>query len=178
MAEDKGYGSGKPLSANASRTRARVAANRFTKGKKRPVDNLISSRAKLAKSPVGQAADFLLGFALPTGKVATAAGMLLGKGKLGTAATMAQRLASKDYGRGAGKEIARNIKIPKMGQQAAQDSYERVSDLVRSGKVMRRASEGVFPRAPKAAKSGTQAFNERKSKLASKRQSDRWLKGK
>jgi hypothetical protein len=102
--------------------------------------------------------------------------MLLGKGKLGTAATMAQRLASKDYGRGAGKEIAKNIKIPKMGQQAAQDSYERVSDLVRSGRVMRKASETVFSRAPKAAKSGTQALNERKSKLASKRQSDRWLK--
>ena len=42
MAVDKSYGSGKPVSANDSRSRARVAAGRFTKGKKRPVDNLVS----------------------------------------------------------------------------------------------------------------------------------------
>ena len=41
MARDKGYGSGKPLTANASRTRQRVAATRFTKGRKNPIDNLV-----------------------------------------------------------------------------------------------------------------------------------------
>ena len=154
MAVDRGYGSGRSRSAANSSARRRAAEGKMTKGKKGGITSaqFKAMQAKQAASPLGQAADFLLGFALPTGKVATAAGMLLGKGKLGTAATMAQRLASKDYGRAAGKEIAKNIKIPKMGQQAAQDSYERVSDLVRSGKVTRSASEGVFPRAAKNAK--------------------------
>jgi hypothetical protein len=52
MGRDKGYGSGKPLSANDSRTRTRVAANRFTKGKKNPIDNLVSkSKTKAPKQP-------------------------------------------------------------------------------------------------------------------------------
>ena len=41
---------------------------------------------------------------------------------------------AKSYGRAASKEIARNAKTPKMSQQAAQDSYERVSDLIKFGK--------------------------------------------
>ncbi len=45
---------------------------------------------------------------------------------------------AKGYGRSAAKEIARNRSIPNMGQQAAQDSYERVSDLIRFGKAAKR----------------------------------------
>ena len=41
MGVDKSYGSGKPRSAANSRSRQRVAANRFTKGKKNPIDNLV-----------------------------------------------------------------------------------------------------------------------------------------
>lgn len=41
MAVDKSYGSGKPRSAANSRSRQRVAATRFTKGRKNPIDNLV-----------------------------------------------------------------------------------------------------------------------------------------
>ena len=163
MAVDKSYGSGKSRSAANSSARRRVAADQMTKGKKSPAEKIKAGRAKMAASPLGQLADTVLGFALPTGKVATATGMLLGKGKLGTAATMAQRLSSKSYGRSAAKEIARNSTIPKMGQQAAQDSYERVSDLIRSGRLTRGASQGVFPRGTDLAERALKAKAETKS---------------
>ena len=41
MGVDKSYGSGKPRSAANSRSRQRVAATRFTKGRKNPIDNLV-----------------------------------------------------------------------------------------------------------------------------------------
>ena len=45
-----------------------------------------------------------------------------------------RRAQVRSYGRAASKEIARNASTPKMSQQQAQDSYERVSDLVRFGR--------------------------------------------
>jgi hypothetical protein len=42
MARDKSYGSGKSRTAANSNARARVAAKRFTKGPKSPIDNLVS----------------------------------------------------------------------------------------------------------------------------------------
>ena len=41
MGVDKSYGSGKPRSAANSRSRQRVAATRFTKGRNNPIDNLV-----------------------------------------------------------------------------------------------------------------------------------------
>jgi len=99
------------------------------------------NRKGLTADPAG------LAFALPTGKVAKAAGLLLGKGKIFPAMGLVKRLTAKDYGRSAAKEIARNAKTPNMAQQAAQDSYERVADLTRSGRSARWKSELVFPRA-------------------------------
>jgi hypothetical protein len=106
------------------------------------------NRKGLTADPAG------LAFALPTGKVAKAAGLLLGKGKIFPATGLVKRLTAKDYGRSAAKEIARNAKTPNMAQQAAQDSYERVADLTRSGRSARGKSELVFPRAPKKSPRG------------------------
>jgi hypothetical protein len=39
------------------------------------------------------------------------------------------------YGQAAAKEIARNAKTPKMTPQQAQNSYERVSDLIKGGRA-------------------------------------------
>ena len=50
MGVDKSYGSGRSRSAAESNARARVAAGRFTKGPKRPIDNLVSkSKTKATK---------------------------------------------------------------------------------------------------------------------------------
>lgn len=81
MGVDKGYGSGKPLSAAQSRGRRRVAARQLSKGKKSTAPNIRAMRAKQAASPVGQAADLALGFLLP--------------GRVGQAATRIARAASK-----------------------------------------------------------------------------------
>lgn len=45
---------------------------------------------------------------------------------------------SKDFGRAAAKEVAKNSKTPKMTAQQAQDSYERVSDLIKGGRAAKR----------------------------------------
>ncbi len=73
MGVDKGYGSGKPLTAAQSRGRRRVAAGQLSKGKKSTAPNIREMRAKQAASPVGQAADLALGFLLPGGKISQAA---------------------------------------------------------------------------------------------------------
>ena len=67
MAIDKGYGSGKSRSAADSRFRQRATAGQMTKGKKGVVATIKSQRAKQAASPVGQLADFAMGFLLPGG---------------------------------------------------------------------------------------------------------------
>jgi hypothetical protein len=65
MAIDKGYGSGKSRSSADSRFRQRATAGQMTKGKKGAVATIKSQRAKQAASPVGQLADFAMGFLLP-----------------------------------------------------------------------------------------------------------------
>jgi hypothetical protein len=45
---------------------------------------------------------------------------------------------ARAFGRSAAKEVAKNAKTPKMTPQQAQDSYERVSDLIKGGKAAKR----------------------------------------
>jgi hypothetical protein len=139
QAEEVRFGmkTGKPLTGSASGVKSislKQAGEALTQG-------IVTTRGgKLQFAPEG------LAMALPTGKVAKAAGLLLGKGKIFPATGLVKRLTAKDYGRSAAKEIARNAKTPNMAQQAAQDSYERVADLTRSGRSARGKSELVFPR--------------------------------
>ncbi len=126
MAENKGYGSGKPRSAVNSRSRQRVAANRFTKGKKNPIDNLVSK--------AGDVADFIVSGPKETRgkyaelgvsplKLASVAKALFSAGKISQASALASRIAAKEVGQGAGRGY---------------------SSLL-TGKL-RSASESVFPR--------------------------------
>lgn len=167
MAEDKGYGSGKPLSANASRTRARVAAGRMTKGKKRPIDNLVSK--------AGDVADFIVNgpketrgkyaeLGVSSNKLASVAKALFSAGKVEAGGIVRARVNAKNIG--------------KANPFRESVSYGRQDGLLRLAKSKRAYSTELFPKAKSAVKTGTQALNERKSKLASKRQSDNWLKGK
>jgi hypothetical protein len=138
QAEEVRFGmkTGKPLTGSASGVKSislKQAGEALTQG-------IVTTRGgKLQFAPEG------LAMALPTGKVAKAAGLLLGKGKIFPATGLVKRLTAKDYGRSAAKEIARNAKTPNMAQQAAQDSYERVTDLIMSGKSARGKSKSVFP---------------------------------
>ena len=61
------------------------------------------------------------------------AGILGGMRKVGKAAGK-----SKAFGRAAAKEVAKNAKTPKMTPQQAQDSYERVADLIKGGRAAKR----------------------------------------
>ena len=177
MGVDKSYGSGKSVTANASRTRARVAAGRMTKGKKRPVDNLVSK--------VGGLADFIVNgpkeiqgkyseVGVSPLKLASVAKALFSAGKTEKALQVGMRSFAKTGGQAVARSKAGDstqmIKV--LGKKVPFEGQIPTLKSIRS-----QTTKSVFPRAPKAAKSGTQALNERKSKLASKRQSDRWLKG-
>lgn len=176
MAVDKGYGSGKSVSANDSRSRARVAAGRMTKGKKRPVDNLVSK--------AGDVVDFIVNGPKETRgkyaelgvsplKLASVAKALFSAGKTEKAIQVGMRGFTKTGGQAIGKGIAGqgDVTFKVFGRPTRVGGNKELMQSIRS-----QTTKSVFPRAPKAAKSGTQAFNERKSKLASKRQSDNWLK--
>jgi hypothetical protein len=133
MGRDKGYGSGKPLSANDSRTRTRIAAGRFTKGKKRAVDNLVSRsveqplvRDKYNPKTARGAADvfeFATGVRvgrkgiksvdplgamafLPLGKATRVAQTLLNANKGTKAAALMARSATAEAGRAASRQWA------------------------------------------------------------------------
>lgn len=135
MAVDKSYGSGKSRTAANSNARARVAAGRFTKGKKRAVDNLVSrnkaaspsmARDKFNPKTARGAADALefatgvrvgrkgiksvdpLGLAafMPLGKVLGIASRLGSAGKVSRAARLIERSAIAEAGRAASKKFA------------------------------------------------------------------------
>jgi len=167
MAENKGYGSGKPRSAVNSRSRQRVAANRFTKGKKNPIDNLVSK--------AGDVADFIVSgpketrgkyaeLGVSSNKLASVAKALFSAGKVEAGSIVRARVNAKNIG--------------KANPFRESVSYGRQDSLLRQAKVKRMYSTELFPKTTRAVKTGTQALNERKSKLASKRQSDKGLKGK
>jgi len=136
MAVDKSYGSGKSRTAANSNARARVAAGRFTKGKKRAVDNLVSrnkaaspsmARDKFNPKVARGAADVLefatgvrvgrkgiksvdpltLGMAfLPLGKATRVAQTLLNANKGTKAAALMARSATAEAGRAASRQWA------------------------------------------------------------------------
>lgn len=167
MAQDKSYGSGKPVSANDSRSRARVAAGRMTKGKKRAVDNLVSKAGGFAdfivngpKETRGKYAEL----GVSSLKLASVAKALFSAGKVEAGNIVRARVNAKNIG--------------KANPFRESVSYGRQDSLLRQAKVKRMYSTELFPKTTRAVKTGAQALNERKSKLASKRQSDNWLKGK
>jgi hypothetical protein len=94
-------------------------------------------RAKQAASPLGQAADFLLGFALPVGKVKAAAMGLRAAGKVSQAAALEARAAANTAGKyfgGTGKK-SQGLGLP----------MDRAVDV---GGKARMQSESLFPRLP------------------------------
>jgi hypothetical protein len=150
----------------------------MTKGKKRPVDNLVSK--------VGNVADFIVngpkenqGKYLEVGvspmKLASVAKALFSAGKTKESLSVGMRAFAKTGGQAVARSKAGDstqmIKV--LGKKVPFEGHIPTLKSVRS-----QTTKGAFPRAPRAAKSGAQAFNERKSILASKRQSDNWLKGK
>lgn len=167
MAEDKGYGSGKPRGAGNSKARARVASKRFSKGKKNPEFNLVSKAGELAdfivngpKETRGKYAEL----GVSSNKLASVAKALFSAGKVEAGSIVRARVNAKNIG--------------KANPFRESVSYGRQDGLLRLAKSKRAYSTELFPKAKSAVKTGTQALNERKSKLASKRQSDKWLKGK
>lgn len=171
MGVDKSYGSGKPRSAANSRARQRVAAKRFSKGKKNPEFNLVSKAGEVVdfafngpKETRGKYAEL----GVSSNKLASVAKALFNAGKTGVAEVVESRLMAKNLGSARASNLA-----GRSGKTAAAKLSPRT---LASGQKLRKASESVFPRAAKAVKTGAQAFNQRKSILASKRQSDKWLK--
>lgn len=136
MARDKSYGSGKSRTAANSNARARVAAKRFTKGPKSPIDNLVSrnkaaspsmARDKFNPKAARGAADVLefatgvrvgrkgvksvdplaLGMSfLPLGKATRVAQTLLNAGRATKAASLLARSATSEAGRAASRQWA------------------------------------------------------------------------
>jgi hypothetical protein len=178
MGVDKSYGSGKPRSAANSRARARVAAKRFTKGKKNPEFNLVSKAGEIAdfafngpKETRGKYAEL----GVSSMKLAAVAKALFSAGKTEKAIQVGMRNFVKTGGKAVGRSMAgdESAVFKVLGKRVPVDGNRPLLQSIRS-----QTTKSVFPRAVKAVKSGTQAFNERKSILASKRQSQNWLKGK
>ena len=57
-----------------------------------------------------------------------------------------QAAEARAFGRAAAKEISKNSKTPKMNPQQAQDSYERVSDLIRGGQSAKAVAKKIYPK--------------------------------
>ncbi len=147
MAVDRGYGSGKPLTAAQSRGRRRVAAGQLSKSKKSTAPNIREMRAKQAASPLGQAADFLLGFALPVGKL-KAASLAYGKGLKGvrdikTAISLDRRITAKEFGKYNSSLIAAS------GKRSSVSSDRNISDVFSISRQNRRESVDTYPRLSK-----------------------------
>ena len=133
MARDKGYGSGKPLTANASRTRARVAAGRLTKGKKGGVTNTLKKIA--AENPV---TGFISG-GVSVAKLGKVANSLFDANKFSAAEAVGSRLHAKRLGAfRAGNLSGRS------GKTQVANLSPRILDSAQRG---RKQSESLFPRA-------------------------------
>jgi hypothetical protein len=168
MAVDRGYGSGKPLTAAQSRGRRRVAAGQLSKSKKGIGSKIKANNAKLAASPLGQAADFLLGFALPVGKVKAAAMGLRAAGKVSQAAALEARIAAKVGGKmdpaevqdlqytaewGPVMKAARRVRLmsenvfPKTGNYTFASTFNRYGDMLPKATRKARGIRRVNPQA-------------------------------
>jgi hypothetical protein len=149
MAVDKGYGSGKSRSAANSAARRRAAAGQLSKKKKGIASKIKAANTARANSPLGQIADTVLGFALPTGKVKAAAMGLRAAGKIELADVLGSRLAAKNIGKLRGKDIAQGLPggLPKIGNYA------------------RGMSESVFPRGTDLAKRALKAKAETRTAI-------------
>lgn len=148
MARDKNYGSGKSVTGNASRSRARVAAGRFTKGKKRAVDNLVISKA-------GEFADFLVSgpkeirgkyseVGISPTKLVTAAKLLFQGGSAARASDAAARAAVKQSGRNTSKIIAQFGGAKKISNSGFPTSD--AANTLRNARTTLRSSSEAYPR--------------------------------
>lgn len=176
MGVDSSYGSGKPRSANNSRTRARVAAKRFSKGKKNPEFNLVSKAGELAdfvvngpKETRGRYVELGVG----GNKLAAVSKALFSSGKTKEAISIGMRAFAKRGGQAVARSKAgdSSLMIKVLGKKVPSEGNIPMLKSIRS-----QTTKNLFPRVGRAAKSGTQALNERKSILASRRQSANWLK--
>jgi hypothetical protein len=111
----------------------------MTKSKKSTAPNIRAMRAKQAASPLGQAADFLLGFALPVGKVKAAAAGLRSAGKI----TQASALEARAFSKAAGKMYGGSERGLPM---------DLATDV---GGKARMASESLYPKLPSNSVPGT-----------------------
>ena len=129
MAVDSGYGSGKPRSAANSRSRRRVAAGKLTKSKPKKKYDIEAGRARMAASPLGQAADVAMSFLLPGGaikgisrmfspqsvRIAGAAGRAISRAASGLTAAEAKIAAGKEM-QTAGTAIRNSVRYSTPGQ--------------------------------------------------------------
>jgi len=134
QAEEVRFGmkTGKPLTGSASGVKSislKQAGEALTQG-------IVTTRGgKLQFAPEG------LAMALPVGKVATAAKALRGAGKVAQAVGLEARLGAKV----AGMQRAGNL-AERSGRTPVSELSTRTFEM---GRRARKASEGVFPRAPK-----------------------------
>ena len=161
MGVDKSYGSGKPRSAANSRARARVAAGRMTKGKKRPVDNLVS-RAGKAVGFAGGVADFILNgpketrgkyaeLGVSTGVMARAATALLKAGSKTASRGVLERASAKVQGNIVGKIYAQSKALTPAGARGPKLTDKFYADQIKTGQYLktRSAVNMAKSRAPK-----------------------------
>ena len=176
MGVDKGYGSGKPRSPSNSRARARVAAKRYSKGKKNPEFNLVSKAGDVAdfivngpKATRGKYAEL----GVSANKLAAVSRALFSGGKTKEAINVGMRAFAKRGGQAVGRSKAGDSSqvIKVLGREVPPGGNVPMLKSIRS-----QTTKGAFPRVGGASRTGAQALNQRKSILASKRQSDKWLK--
>lgn len=147
MAVDRGYGSGKPLSATQSRNRQRVAAKRFSKGKKNPEFNLVSMKDKLkARSfdPAGMAG-------VGVGTMMRASTALLKAGSKVASRGVLERATAKMQGNIVGKLFAEQKAMTPAGARGPKLTDKFYADQIKSGQFYKARSGATMAksRAPK-----------------------------
>jgi hypothetical protein len=147
MAEDKGYGSGKPRSAANSRARQRVAAKRYSKGKKNPEFNLVSIKKDLKKrswDPTGFAG-------VGVGTMARAATSLLKAGSKVASRGVLERASAKVQGGIVGKLYAQQKASTPAGARGPKLTDKFYADQIKTGQYLkaRSAVNMAKSRAPK-----------------------------
>jgi hypothetical protein len=136
MARDRGYGSGKPLSANQSRSRQRAAAGNLTKGGKK-----VQARKTLNKIAKQNPVTGFVSGGVSVAKLGRVADSLFNAGRFTAAEAVASRLHAKRIGAFRSKNLS-----VRSGKTPVENLSPRLLD---SGKRGRLQSESVFPRAPK-----------------------------
>lgn len=168
MAVDRGYGSGKPLSATQSRNRRRVAKGQMTKGKK--------GNAALKKIAAENPITGFIGGGVAISKVLGAANSMraAGQGLFPATRALASRAAANSIGKVAAKNIAQARYLAEKAPRELSPVAKMLPAMFKAeakaaGGVVRGGARSIYPQAEMAAQEARLA----KARIAAAKRANR-----